>query len=251
MPTDPLAGLLARPGVAEACEAARQDVDVALGNRVLRRGGASRVAAESSVRGAAAAAWLSGARISLDDVKAGVPAALADPLVQGALRAYGALGELADVWGHASRQALARLDVLAGADLVDDRERLGTPRGARHVATRLDTLADTLAATTAPAVLLAALVHAEVLSLDAFAPVSGIVARAAARLVLVERGLDPSAVVVVEVGQRDHEDRHDAALARYATGTPEGVADWVVQYATFVREGATETLAICQAVQRG
>ena len=250
MPNDPLAGLLAAPGVTDAIESARRAVDVALGNRVLRRGGGSRVAAESSTRGALAAAWLSGAKVSLDDVRSGVPAALEDPVVQGALRAYGALGELLPTWGPAPRQALARLDVLAGADLVDA-SALGTPRGPRFVADRLDTMADTLRATNAPAVLIAAIVHAEVLSLDAFAPVSGVVARAAARLVLAERGLDPSSVVVVEVGQRDHEDLHVAALAAYATGTPDGVVQWVLQYATFVEQGATETLAICQAVQRG
>ncbi|MHA3704682.1 oxidoreductase [Jatrophihabitans sp. YIM 134969] len=250
MSTDPLAGLLAAPGVSEAVESARQAVDVALSNRVLRRGGGSRVAGESSVRGAMAAAWLSGATISLDDVRSGAATALEDPLVQGALRAYGALGELAPSWGTAPRQAFARLDVLAAADLVES-ERLGTPRGARFVASRLDTLADTLQATSAPAVLVAAIVHAEVLSLDAFAPVSGIVARAAARLALADRGLDPSSVIVVEVGQRDHEDVHASALAAYASGTPDGVVEWVLQYATFVEQGATETLAICQAVQRG
>lgn len=250
MPTDPLAGLLEAPGVSAAVESARQAVDVALSNRVIRKGGGSRVAAESSVRGALAAAWLSGAKVSLDDVRSGVPAALEDPLVQGALRAYGALGELAPTWGPAPRQAIARLDVLAGGDLVDA-EALGTPRGPRFVASRLDTLADTMRATSAPAVLVAAIVHAELLSLDAFAPVSGVVARAAARLALADRGLDPSSVIVVEVGQRDHEDLHDAALAAYKTGAPDGVVQWVLQYATFVEQGATETLAICQAVQRG
>ena len=250
MPTDPLAGLLAVDGVAPALESARQAVDGALSNRVLRRGGGSRVAGESSVRGAMAAAWLSGASVSLDDVRAGTPTALADPLVQGALRAYGALGELTPAWGPAPRQALARLDVLAGADLVEA-DALGTPRGPRHVAARLDTLAETLQTTSAPAVLVAAIVHAEVLSLDAFAPVSGIVARAAARLTLAARGLDPSSVVVVETGQRDREDEHAAALAAYKSGAPDGVVRWVLQYATFVELGATETLAICQAVQRG
>ena len=106
-------------------------------------------------------------------------------------------------------------------------------------------------AKSAPVVLVAAIVHAEVLSLDAFAPVSGVVARAAARLALAERGLDPSSVIVVEVGQREDEDAHATALAAYRTGTPEGVVQWVLQYATFVEQGATETLAICQAVQRG
>lgn len=248
-PADPLAGLLAIGDVAAAAGVTRDAVDAALKHRVLRRRSAE-VAAEASVRGAWAAAWLAGARVGLADVRAGDPAALADPVMQGALRAYGALAELAGVWPHAPRQVLARLHLLAGADLVSDRTTLGTPRPVRYVAHRLATLADTLAATAAPAVVIAAVVHAEVRSLDAFPPVSAIVARAAARLVLIDRGLDPSSVIVVEAGEREQEQAQEQALADYGRGAA-GVARWVVHYAGTVRAGAAETLAICEALQRG
>jgi len=64
--------------------------------------------------------------------------------------------------------ALARLHALAAADLVDG-EALGRPTGPTE---RLDTLVEVLGATSAPAVVVAGVVHGELLSLDLFAPVS-------------------------------------------------------------------------------
>ncbi len=190
MVSDPLAPLLDLPGVSEGVDRARSAVDSLLGNRVLRRRSAD-VSAESSLRGAWASAGLAGADVTLDDMRSG--AALGQPVVQGALRAQSAIGALADTWTRAPRQALARLHALAAADLVDE-SRLGRPSAGTA---RIDTLVEVLAATSAPAVVVAAVVHGELLSLDAFAPVSGVVARVAVRLTLIERGLDPKSLVVV------------------------------------------------------
>ena len=97
-------------------------------------------------------------------------------------------------------------------------EQLGRPRPDREVAQRLDTLAEVLALTQAPAVVVAAIVQAELLSLDAFAPASGVVARAAARLTLIDRGLDPKSLVAFEVGHLELRAEFEAALAGYRTG---------------------------------
>ena len=91
------------------------------------------------------------------------------------------------------------------------------------MAYRLDTLADVLAGTQAPAVVVAAIVQAEILSLDAFAPASGVVARAAARLTLIQRGLDPKSLVVIEVGHLELVAESSSALAGYRAGEPAGV----------------------------
>ncbi len=246
--TDPLQGLLELPGVQDGVDATRTAVDGLLSNRALRRR-APDVSAESSLRGAWASAWLSGARFSLDDVRSGTADALADPVVQGALRVQSQVAVLADVWTRAPRQALARLHALAGADLVDDRDHLGRP--AVGTGERLDALAAVLSMTTAPAVVLAAIVHGEILSLDAFAPASGVVARAAVRLTLIDRGLDPRSLVVVEVGHRELVDEYGAALDAYRTGTPAGVAAWVRHCAHAVVAGAREGIAICEALGRG
>jgi hypothetical protein len=245
---DPLAPLLELPGVGDGVASARAAVDALLGNRTLRRRSAD-VSAESALRGAWASAWLAGTEVPLDDVRSG--AAAADPIVQGALRAHAAIPALTDTWTRAPRQALARLHALAAADLVADPAELGRPLASPGVAARLDTLAATLAATSAPAAVVAGIVHGELLSLDAFAPVSGVVARVAVRLTLIERGLDPKSLVVVEAGHRELRTEYDAALAAYRTGTADGVGRWLRHCAAAVVAGALESTAICEAMARG
>ncbi len=225
---DPLAPLLDLPGVAEGVDSARSAVDALLTNRVLRRRSAD-VSAESALRGAWASAWLAGTQVPLDDVRSG--AALDRPVVQGALRVQSAIGTLADTWTRAPRQALARLHALAAADLADA-ALLGRPSGG---AERLDTLVDVLGATSAPAVVVAAVVHGELLSLDAFAPVSGVVAMAAVRLTL----------------HRELRAEYDAALDAYRDETPAGLARWLGHCADAVVAGAREAMAICEAIARG
>ncbi len=246
--TDPLSPLLDLPGVADGVSRARAAVDALLANRTLRRKSGD-VSAESSLRGAWASAWLSGVEVPLPDVRSG--AAAGDPVVQGALRTQAAIPSLADTWTRAPRQALARLHAVAAADLVSDSSRLGRPVDSTEVAARLDTLAGVLAQTSAPAVVVAGVVHGEILSLDAFAPASGLVARAAVRLTLIERGLDPKSLVVVEAGHRELRREYDAALAAYRAGTPDAVARWLVHCADAVVAGALESTAICEAIARG
>jgi hypothetical protein len=243
--TDPLAPLLDLDGVSDAVASARAAVDAMLGDRSLRRRSAD-VSTESSVRGAWASAWLAGSEAALDDVRSGD--AIDDPVVQGALRAQAAIGSLADTFSRAPRQALARLHALAAADLVEDQSLLGRPSSL--AAGRLDTLALVLTSTSAPAVVVAAIVHAELLSLDAFAPVSGIVARAAVRLTLVDRGLDPKSLAVIEVGHRELRAEYDAALAAYASGEPAGIARWIRHQADAVVAGTQEAAAISAALER-
>ena len=242
---DPLAPVLSLPGVADDVAAARTAVDVLLAHRVLRRR-AGDVAAESSLRGAWASAVLAGSAAQLPDVRAG--AAAGDPVVQGSLRAYAAIPTLAETWRHAPRQALARLHTLAAAGQVDE-DRLGRPSARAEVAQRLDLLASVLADTRAPAVVVAGLVHAEVLALDAFPPVSGVLACAGARLVLIERGLDPRSLVLPEAAHLADRNGYADAITRY--GTDADVAGWVRYFAGAVVAGARETTAICEAVKRG
>jgi hypothetical protein len=246
-PADPLAPLVDLPGVADAVTATRAAVDGLLGHRMLRRR-SSEVSAESALRGAWAASVLSGVDIGLESMRAGE---IADPTVQGALRVSAELGAVADTWTLAPRQVLARLHVLAAADLTSDEARLGRPSGSEDVAERIDLLCRTLIATRAPAVVVAAVVSGEILALDAFPPVSTVVASAALRLTLVERGLDPKSLCVVEVGALETRDRAESALAGYRAGTADGLAAWIVHLAETVRFGAREAVAICEAMQRG
>jgi hypothetical protein len=246
MPPDPLLPLLELDGVAEAEARARAAVDSLLAHRALRRR-SPEVSAESALRGAWASAALSGADVALADVRAGT---VTDPLLQGALRVQGAIGPLADTWHRAPRQALARLHALAAVDLAGA-EELGRPSARPGVAERLDTLAAVLSGTAAPATVLAAVVHGEILGLDAFPPVSGLVARAAVRLTLVDRGLDPKALVPVEVGHYELRDDYVMSLEGYRGGNRAGLATWLVHCADALVRGAREALAVCEAIIRG
>lgn len=244
---DPLAPLLELPGVADSLDSARRAVDRLLAHRVLRRQSAA-VSAESALRGARASAALEGADIALAELRAG---RTEDPIVRGALRVSAGLGELLPVWEHAPLQALARLHVLAAAGSVPD-DRLGRPSGRPDVGSRLAALARLVAGgSRVPGTLLAAVVHGELATLAPFGSADRLVARAAARLTLVVRGVDPKAVSVPEVGHRERADEYVAALAGYATGSPADLAGWLRHCSTAVALGAREGLAICEAVLRG
>jgi hypothetical protein len=296
--TDPFAALLDLDGVSEAVAEARTAVDGLLGHRVLRRRSAE-VTAESALRGARASAELEGAGIELERLRGqlmngqAVTVASKDPrqgqLVANAVRLHADLGSLLPSWSSAPRQALARLHVLAAADLDVPEERLGRPRVTPadpvedplelgpapeplEVSARLDGLCRLLLQpTTAPAVVVAAVVQGELLALRAFGTADGLVARAAARLVLVGRGLDPKAVSAPEVGhaELDAVARRAAhghgpasapdgspyvtyadAVRDYVAGGPDGVARWVSHCARAVALGAREGLAVCEAILR-
>ena len=235
--TDPLAPLLGLAGVAPAFDDARARVDAALRHRALRRHG-GQVAAEAGLRAAVAGAALEGHAYDLEEVRAGT---VTDPVVQGALRVAEGVGALVDLWPRAPRQVLARLHVLAarGVVPVDDLGRLTSG------ADRIDAVAALVAGNDhTPPLLLAAVVHAEILTLRPFAGPPGIVARAAARLTLIGRGLDPRGLLAVEVGHRSREPEYVGASGAYATGTPDGVRSWLRHYAAAVVTAADEVTAI-------
>jgi hypothetical protein len=243
---DPLVPLLDLPGVREAADAARAGVDRLLGHKVLRRESAG-VSTESALRGARASAALEGRDVPLADLRAG---AVDDPVVHGALRVSAGLGPMVETWSRAPGQVLARLHVLAAADLVG-RDELGRP--AAHAGPRLSGLFALITGpTTAPAVLVAALVHGEIAAMAPFGTADGVVARAAGRLTGITRGLDPKAVSVPEVGFAElGRDAYAAALAGYASGDPDGVAGWLVHCCRATEHGALEGLAICESLLRG
>ena len=238
---DPLAPLLDLVDVAPALAEARDRVDTALRHRALRRHG-GQVAAEASLRAAVASAALEGHAYDLDEVRAGT---ITDPVVQGALRVAEGVGGLVDLWPRAPRQVLAKLHVLAARGVVpaDDLGRLTSG------AERIDALAALVVGNDrTPPLLLAAIVHAELLTLRPFAGPAGVVARAAARLTLIGRGLDPRGLVAVEVGHAAREPEYAGSSGAYATGTPDGVRSWLRHYAAAVSAGAEETTRISDGV---
>jgi hypothetical protein len=132
---------------------------------------------------------------------------------------------------------------------------------AAEVSARLDTLAQLLASRggtkhpnerTAPALVVAAVVHGELLTLRPFTSANGLVARAATRIVLIAEGLDPKAICPMEVGLAElGTDAYRAALTGYASGTAAGMAAWISHCAQAMRLGVRESTAVCEAMQRG
>jgi len=252
-PDDVFAPIAALPSVADAVAEARVAVDGLRGHRVLRRS-AEKVSAESTLRGARASGALDGADLPLDVVRRTVRASghlpePEGPVVEGALRVAAEVGLLQETWRRAPLQVLARLHVLAAAGRISADE-LGRPRP--EAAARLASLASLLTTTQAPAVVISAVVHGEVQAMQAFPVGGGVVARGVARLVLITRGLDPSAVSVPEVGHVDlGKQAYEDALAGYAAGGEDGIAGWVVHCAQAVVLGAREGVAVCESIQRG
>ena len=170
---DPLAWLSDLEGVPSGLVAARDGIDAMLRDRGLRKTKPEQTG-ESLLRGAHASAVLEGSVSTLDEVRAGE----GDEIAGAALRVSTGMLTLVPVIGTAPLQAFARLHALAGKGDVAD-ESLGRPITAAG-ADRINGLAETMLATTSPALLVAAVVHAELVTVAPFASYNGIVARAGA-----------------------------------------------------------------------
>ena len=238
--TDPLAPLLRLPGVDEAVAAAREAVDAVHGHPANRRGWPA-TAAEASVRAARASAALDGGDAEIPE-----SGEVTEPHLAGALRIGESIGPMLPVWQRAPMQALARLHVLAAADLADD-ESLGRPRAVRAVSKRLDILAELVAGgTSVPGPVLTAIVHGELLALCPFETANGVVARSAARLSMIATGLDPKGLIVPEVFYLRRAERYRAAAAAFAKGG-DGLTEWLLFSCEAIQAGAREATSIAEA----
>ncbi|MFJ9519507.1 oxidoreductase [Kitasatospora sp. NPDC101801] len=212
--------------------------------------------------------------------------------VGGALRISAEAGQLLGVWRHSPVQVLARLHLLAVGDGAAEAGRprtadepadelfplelamaegvgadapppqavtLPSAPPAAEAAARLDQLARLLADRAdrapgqgAPALVVASVVHGELLALRPFASHNGVIARAAQRIVLIAEGLDPKAICPAEVGLAELGTvAYRQALQGYLSGTAEGMAAWVAHCGRALRLGVRESTAVCEAMQRG
>lgn len=245
--SDPLDPLVDLPGVSDAAAKARAALGEVHRHRSNRRGWPT-TAAEAAVRAARASSMLDGGAMELP-----APGEAGDAVLSGALRVGQALdGDALDstvrTWQRAPLQMLARLHLLAAADVVMDVDQLGRPRGDVGVGERLDGLAQLLTGgTKAPAPVVAAVAHGELLTLAPFGVADGVVARAASRLVAVSTGLDPHNLGVPEVKWMSRPQQYRDAADGFASGTTEGVGAWVVYCCEAFEAGAREALSIAEA----
>jgi hypothetical protein len=229
---DVLARLGSLEGVGSGMAAARDGIDALLRDRGLRRTTPD-LTAESLLRGAHASAVLEGSASSLDEVRADG----GDDVARASLRVSAELLGLLPTLRRAPLQAIARLHTLAGSGVVAD-DDLGRPRDASGAA-RLRDLGRLLTdASTAPALVLAAVAHADLVAAAPFVSHNGLVARALERLVLVARGVDEKSLVVPEAGHLALRREYESNLRGYATGGPAGVHAWLLYAAEAYARGA-------------
>jgi hypothetical protein len=225
-----LAGIERLEGVGSAYAATRDGIDTLLRDRGLRQT-SPELTTESLLRGAHATAVLEGSASSLDDVREGN----GDDIAQGALRVSVELLGLVPVFGRSPAQALARLHALAAGAAVPDDER-GRPRDAESATRLRGSLA--VLGSDRPALMTAALLHAELRCGAPFSGANGIVARAAERLVLVSSGVDTKALVVPEAGHLALRPAYESNLRAYAEGGRPGLRAWLLYCAEAYAAGA-------------
>ena len=200
-------------GVASAFAATRDGIDSLLRDRGLRKTDPS-VTAESLARGAAASGELDGLDAPL-------------PL-------YAELVALAPTLASQPLQGFARLHVLAAKGTAPDDE-LGRPRDADGAAA----LRDIASLITAPAnistLVVAAIVHAEIVTRAPFASHNGIIARASERALLIAKGVDPTSLTVPEAGHLQLRPQYESNLIGYANGATHA---WLLYAAEAFSAGA-------------
>ena len=248
MTSHPLTPLAELPGVAAAGDEAREALGKAHRHRTNLRGWPA-TAAEAALRAAqgvvGARGWLVATAAKPESPTRCWPALF------GCRRHWRAARRaLVGVWQKAPMQALARLHALAAADLVDD-DRLGRPRADADVGPRLELLVDMVTGKSdVPATVLAAVAHGELLTLAPFGTADGLVARGVSRLVTIASGLDPHGLGVPEVFWMRRSGDYRAAARGFASGTPDGLAAWLVLSCQALRAGAREALSIAEGASK-
>lgn len=251
---DAFAAVAALPGAQDAAASARSAFDAILWDRQLRAR-AEDLSRRSALAGAASSAGIDGIEIEWSVWEAG-QAADDTPMgraAAGIVAMYAQLPAIRGVWETAPLQALAKLHTLVAVPVAAEdvgRPRTGDPQDplrigpapdATTVSPRLTDLARRLTTPTeAPALIVAAIVHAELMTLQPFTYGSGLVVRAVDRLLLSSRGVDPDNWAVPEAGlHAQGRSAYARSLRAYAQGD---VVQWVGFYCSALAEG-TQGLA--------
>nr|WP_281497239.1 Fic family protein [Ornithinimicrobium sp. F0845] len=274
--------MLGLPGVADAVEEARGACTQLRWHQALRRR-IPEAAAESRVRGATASALLEGAEPAgsqgtvalVRDLVRGAASWPAKPdpverVLRSAVQVTAATESATGAALTTPAQLLAGLHVAAAAGLLPA-EQVGRPRQpgetsaefeeflgeampAEGLPDRLHLVYDLLATlrTGGSALVVAALVHAELVTVRPFVTGNGLVARALERVVHRVGGLDPTGVAVPELGhaQKVGAD-YRGALTAYSQGGADGVRLWLLHCAEAAVTGAGAGTAVADAVLAG
>jgi hypothetical protein len=188
--------------------------------------------------------------------------------LQGAVQATAETEHIRAMVISSPSQALARIHAAAASHLLPQ-SQVGRPRQAGETSQEFSDLGPSpdetvvrarlsgvvellLSAKDSPAVVVAALVHAEIATVRPFVRGNGLVARAMERAIIQASGLDPTGVAVVELGHgAGGGAAYVGALAAYGTGSARGVGLWLIHCAQAIVEGAQEGGRIADAVLAG
>lgn len=273
---DPLAALTDLPGVADALARARTACEELRWHEAYRRRWRE-VRVEAGIRSARASAALDGGRVPVEAVRSMAVGGTARPglpfvLAGGALRAAALVESLMPDLGARQTpalppfgQLLARLHTAAASGLVptadlgrlrqgdppQDLTGLGVAPAGEELAARLALLGSLVDASRAPALVVAAVVHGELLTLRPFVAGNGVVARAVFRLLLTSRGLDPTGSVICSAGWSASPNPYLGTAAGFATGDGAAVGRWIVLCADGVVAGAAAAREVADAVLGG
>jgi len=99
-------------------------------------------------------------------------------------------------------------------------------------------VAGLLTGSSVPALVVAAVVHADLATAAPFPSHNGILARAVERLVLVARGVDEKALTVPEAGHLALRAQYESNLRAYRDGGRNGVHAWLLYAAEAYAAGA-------------
>lgn len=225
-----LAALARLEGVPSAMASARDGIDALLRDRGLRRT-TPQLTADSLLRGAVASATLAGSDSGAAAVREGV----GDEIAQAAVRISTELLGLAPVLDRSPLQAFARIHAVAAMG----EGAAGRPRDAES-ARRLQEIGRWILArdTDVPALVLAAVAHAELVAAAPFGSHDGLVARAVERLLLVTTGLDEKSLIVPEAGHLALRPAYESRLKGWADGSRAGQHSWLLYCAEAYAAGA-------------
>ncbi len=267
-----LRALSAVPQIAEPVESARNAcTELRWHNALRKRMAECRI--EATVRAARASAALEGARFPVAMVREVIGAGREVPddpsgaQLAAAVRVAAVAEDLQtrpDALRTGFLHTLSKLALAAGAGLAPE-EQIGRPRIAgeepgdlgglppapdpTEVTERLSALEDLLADPTLPGLVVASILHGEILALRPFVVGNGLVARALFRIHLVSTGVDPTGVCVPEAAFLSDATGYGQGGAAYTSGND--VPGWIVACADAVEKGAGEGRTVCQAVQSG
>lgn len=228
---DPLQPLLSRGTIAELAEEATARIA-----RVHRRPAALRkpgiIASESALRGARLSTLIDGHEADSSTEPQGE---FGRSVSVYSLLAPDRVGQTGRTMLRASAQVMARMDVLAGGG--------GTP-ATPEAAQRLRTLGTVISNPNVSGAIAAQVVHAEIAAHQIFGERSGLIGRAASRVMAVASGFDPSGIAVPEVYLHRNRDQYRELLREWGSG---GVVEVVEFFLRAWIAGAEEGDSIVKA----